>query len=156
MLKRQRGERASRFEIVSRPCGARKSRSLVPSSLRPPRPLFPRSLERGGPGAQSEGSIRSIVVEIKLEIRPADTMPQRSAITPQPRSPKHCPTFSRELRTRCPALPRRGPCPRPHCSTPLLIGHGGAHVRPPASPQGKEDGYLILASPLEEECRGSA
>lgn len=153
MLKRQRGEKSDTdFEIVSRPCGARKSRSLVPSSLRPPRPLFPRSLERGRTWCSERGSIRSIVVK-SLEIRPADTMPQRSAIAAT-RSPKRVYLFPARVKDQMPGAPGGvALVPAPIAPTPLLIGHGACA---PCQSQGKEDGYLILASPLEECTEGSA
>lgn len=87
-----------------------------PSSLLPQTPLppFPRSLERGRTWCSERGSIRSIVVK-SLEIRPADTMPQRSAIAAS-RSPK-CRYLFPAGEDQMPGAPwGRGPCPRPHCS----------------------------------------
>lgn len=96
-----------------------------PSSLLPqtPRPLFPRSLERGRTWCSERGSIRSIVVK-SLEIRPADTMPQRSAIAAT-RSPK-CPyLFPAGVKDLMPGAPGGVALfPASIALTPLLIGHG--------------------------------
>lgn len=88
-----------------------------PSSLLPQTPLppFPRSLERGRTWCSERGSIRSIVVK-SLEIRPADTMPQRSAIAASQR-PKCRYLFPAGVKDQKPGAPcGRGPFPRPHCS----------------------------------------
>ena len=80
-------------------------------------------------------------------------MPQRSAIAAT-RSPKSPYLFPAGVKDQMPGAPGGVALfPAPIALTPLLIGHDACA---PCQSQGKGDGYLILASPLEEPTEGSA